>query len=189
MKKVAIVGVEGSGKTVMLAGLGNLYSRADEDGYFLSPQSFSTHRYVTNIIRGMREGRWPAATSADTLKSLDWSLKRQEGRNRPEQICEISFLDFAGEVYRAAFGINEAPNEDVAEQVDALKEYLAGADFVIVLINLRDIIDNVQDERTEESMWITNKILETALEERDGAAGFLARLWASFRAFLHRLGL
>ena len=169
MGKVAIVGVEGSGKTVMLAGLGNLYSRADEDGYFLSPQSFSTHRYVTNIIRDMREGRWPAATSVDTLKSLDWSLKRQEGRNRPEQICEISFLDFAGEVYRAAFGINEAPNEDVAEQVEALKEYLAGADYVIVLINLRDIIDNVQDERTEESMWITNKILETALAERDDA--------------------
>ena len=169
MKKVAIVGVEGSGKTVMLAGLGDLYSRPDENGYFLSPQSFGTHRYVTNIVKGMREGRWPAATSVDTLKSLDWSLKRQEGRNRPEQICEISFLDFAGEVYRAAFGISEAPDAGVAEQVEALKEYLAGADYVIVLINLRDIIDNVQDERTEEAMWITNKILETALSERDDA--------------------
>ncbi len=169
MKKVAIVGVEGSGKTVMLAGLGNLYSRADEYGYFLSPKSFSTHSYVTNIIRDMREGRWPAATSVDTLKSLDWSLKRQAGRNRPERICEISFLDFAGEVYRAAFGISEAPNEDVAEQVEALKEYLSGADYVIVLINLRDIIDNARDERTEESMWITNKILETALPEEDDA--------------------
>lgn len=35
MKKVVIVGVEGSGKTVMLAGLGELYSRLDEQGYFL----------------------------------------------------------------------------------------------------------------------------------------------------------
>ena len=40
MKKVAIIGVEGSGKTVMLAGLGDLYSHADDDGYFLSPQNF-----------------------------------------------------------------------------------------------------------------------------------------------------
>ena len=38
MKKGAIVGVEGSGKTVMLAGLGELYSRPDADGYFLAPK-------------------------------------------------------------------------------------------------------------------------------------------------------
>ena len=38
MKKVAIVGVEGSGKTVMLAGLGELYSR---------PSSFAFLRYFT----------------------------------------------------------------------------------------------------------------------------------------------
>ena len=192
MKKVAIVGVEGSGKTVMLAGLGDLYSHMDDGGYFLSPQNFGTHRYVTGIIKGMREGRWPAATSVETLKSLDWSLKRQEGRSRPEQVCEISFLDFAGEVYRAAFGISDAPSDDVAEQVESLKEYLAGADFVIVLINLRDIIDNVQDDRTEESMWITNKILETALEERDGADAPRAAIVLSqadnYAAILERCG-
>ena len=37
MKKVAIVGVESSGKTVMLAGLGDLYTYPDADGYFLAP--------------------------------------------------------------------------------------------------------------------------------------------------------
>ncbi|MBR0505136.1 MAG: four helix bundle suffix domain-containing protein [Kiritimatiellae bacterium] len=36
MKKVAIVGVEGSGKTVMLA---------DEEGYFLAPKNFGTAAY------------------------------------------------------------------------------------------------------------------------------------------------
>ena len=42
MKKVAIVGVEGSGKTVMLAGLGDLYTYPDEEGYFLAPKNFGT---------------------------------------------------------------------------------------------------------------------------------------------------
>ena len=42
MKKVAIVGVEGSGKTVMLAGLGDLYTCPDEEGYFLAPKNFGT---------------------------------------------------------------------------------------------------------------------------------------------------
>ena len=40
MKKVAIVGVEGSGKTVMLAGLGELYARPDENGFFLAPKDY-----------------------------------------------------------------------------------------------------------------------------------------------------
>ena len=39
MKKVAIVGVEGSGKTVMLAGLGELYAHPDGDGFFLAPKN------------------------------------------------------------------------------------------------------------------------------------------------------
>ena len=39
---VVIVGVEGSGKTVMLAGLGELYSNPDDEGYFLSPKNFAT---------------------------------------------------------------------------------------------------------------------------------------------------
>ena len=46
MKKVAIVGVEGSGKTVMLAGLGDLYTYPDEEGYMLVPKNFSTAAYV-----------------------------------------------------------------------------------------------------------------------------------------------
>ncbi len=46
MKKIAIVGVEGSGKTVMLAGLGELYSHPDPEGYFLCPKNFQTATYV-----------------------------------------------------------------------------------------------------------------------------------------------
>ena len=56
MKKVAIVGVEGSGKTVMLAGLGDLYTYPDADGYFLVPKNFGTAAYVAEKIQRMRKG-------------------------------------------------------------------------------------------------------------------------------------
>ena len=56
MKKVAIVGVEGSGKTVMLAGLGELYSHSDENGYFLGPKNYQTASYVAEKIARMRRG-------------------------------------------------------------------------------------------------------------------------------------
>ena len=165
MKKVAIVGVEGSGKTVMLAGLGDLYTYPDEDGYFLAPKNFGTAAYVAEKIESMRKGEWPSATAGDEMQGLDWTLKRREpGVRKPaETVCEVSFLDFAGEVYRAAYGI--AGGDDAQkEQAEALKQYVRGADELIVLINLRDVITNgLGDKRVQEAMWITKSILDTAL--------------------------
>ena len=144
MKKVAIVGVEGSGKTVMLAGLGDLYTYPDEDGYFLAPKNFGTAAYVAEKIERMRKGEWPSATAGDEMQGLDWTLSRQKegGRVRPVNICEVSFLDFAGEVYRAAYGIANGGDASLKEQAEELKKYVCGADELIVLINLRDVITN-----------------------------------------------
>ena len=170
MKKVAIVGVEGSGKTVMLAGLGELYSRPDEQGYFLSPKNFTTASYVADKIARMRQGEWPTATAEDVLQGLDWSIRRKgEGATRPQDVCEVSCLDFAGEVYRAAFGIRAESAENLSSEAESLKAYVQNADDVIVLINLRDIIVNgIRDKRVQESLWITKSILQYALESRSG---------------------
>ena len=171
MKKVAIVGVEGSGKTVMLAGLGELYSHPDVDGFFLSPKNYATASYVAEKIKRMRKGEWPVATAEDVMQGLDWTLKWWPGeRQRPEEVCEVSCLDFAGEVYRLAFGIRQGaiPN-DLADEVSALKKYIRNADDLIVLINLRDIIVQGGDEpRVREAMWITNEILSYALDDKGG---------------------
>ena len=170
MKKVAIVGVEGSGKTVMLAGLGELYSKPDENGYFLSPKNFATASYVADKIARMRQGEWPTATAEDVLQGLDWSIRRKgEGATRPQDVCEVSCLDFAGEVYRAAFGIRAESAEGLSSEAESLKSYVQNADDVIVLINLRDIIVNgIRDKRVQESLWITKSILQYALDSRSG---------------------
>ncbi len=174
MKKVAIVGVEGSGKTVMLAGLGELYSHPDEDGYFLAPKNYVTASYVAEKIARMRRGEWPVATAEDVMQGLDWTLKlRQDERQRPQDVCEVSCLDFAGEIYRLAFGIRQgAVPSDLADEVSELKRYIRNADDLIVLINLRDIIvQGAHEPRVQESMWITNEILSYALDEKGGRKG------------------
>ena len=171
MKKVAIVGVEGSGKTVMLAGLGELYSHPDENGYFLAPKNYTTASYVSEKIRRMRKGEWPTATAEDVLQGLDWTLRQRQGeRQRPKDICEVSCLDFAGEVYRYAFGIRQnAIPHDLVDEVESLRRHIQSADHLIVLINLRDIIAyGDADPRVGESKWITNEILSYALDGKDG---------------------
>ncbi len=171
MKKVAIVGVEGSGKTVMLAGLGELYSRPDKDGCFLSPKNFRTAAYVNDKIARMRKGEWPSATAGDEMMGLDWTLKRRDMATRrpPEAVCEVSFLDFAGEVYRAAYGIPSRADASFAEQAEALKRYVREANELLVLINLGDVIVNgIDDPRAQEAMWVTRSILDTALANSGG---------------------
>ncbi len=182
MKKIAIVGVEGSGKTVMLAGLGELYSRPDAEGYFLAPKNFGTASYVMDVVARMRGGEWPSATAEDVMRGLDWTIKRDRGAGqRPEVVGELSCLDFAGEVYRAAFGIRSetkgGENEaELSELVDKLRSYIQKADVLLVLINLRDVIANgCRDRRVQESMWITNAILNTALGD-DAKSGLRAAI-------------
>ena len=172
MKKVAIVGVEGSGKTVMLAGLGDLYSHPDENGFFLGPKNFQTASYVAEKIARMRKGEWPMATAGDVLQGLDWTLRqRQIPGQRPRDVCEVSCLDFAGEVYRCAFVREDATPYELLDEVQSLKDYVRNADDLIVLINLRDVIvQGEHDPRVQESMWITNAILSYALDEQGGRA-------------------
>ena len=167
MKKVAIVGVEGSGKTVMLAGLGELYARPDANGYFLAPKNFQTASYVAGKIARMRRGEWPMATAEDVMQGLDWTLRRRQGEGeRPKDVCEVSCLDFAGEVYRYAFVREKATPVGLLDEVASLKEYVRNADDLIVLINLRDIIVRGEhDSRVQEAMWITNAILSYALDD------------------------
>ena len=166
MKKVAIVGVEGSGKTVMLAGLGDLYSHPDANGFFLGPKNFQTASYVAEKITRMRKGEWPMATAGDVLQGLDWTLRQRQGEGqRPRDVCEVSCLDFAGEVYRCAFVRQDATPYELLDEVQSLKDYVRNADDLIVLINLRDIIVRGEhDSRVQEAMWITNAILSYALD-------------------------
>jgi len=61
----------------------------------------------------MRSGEWPSATAGDEMQGLDWVLKQKIPGQRPVDVCEVSFLDFAGEVYRTAFGIRKSEGEPV----------------------------------------------------------------------------
>lgn len=171
MRKVAIVGVEGSGKTVLLAGLGALYYRPDSNGYFLSPKNFQTSSYVNDLMDKLRSGKWPAATAEDVFQRLEWTLKRSRGEvTRPDEICEISCLDFAGEVYRRAFVETDGRiSEEMNHKVEALWDYIKQANDLIVLVNLSDVIaQKSNDHRVQEALWITNGLLDKALKELPG---------------------
>ena len=164
MKKIAIVGVEGSGKTVMMAAMGEQWERPDENGYFLSPESAEAFGFSKSVMAVLRSGRWPNASSHDEMRHLDWSLQRRQGGSR-EKNADVSMLDYAGEVYRQAFGGEK--KEGCDEQVAALRSHVDEADVLIVLVNLSDILSgSLADPRTRDAMWLTKSVLDYALGEK-----------------------
>lgn len=167
MKKVAIVGVEGSGKTVLMAAMGDKYRSPDENGVFLAPVSRATYAYCAKLAAALRAGKWPFATESGVL-NLDWKLmRRQNPDTEPAELGQLSFLDFGGEIYRLAFGDGAAAelDEQRRQSVELLKGHVRDADALIVLVNLSDIINgNVDDERTIEMNWLSQAILTYAFE-------------------------
>ena len=161
MKKISIVGVEGSGKTVLLSAIGDKYENPDASGVFLSPENERAFGFTTMHMHAMRSGQWPVATTANS--NLDWTLFRKtDGRN--EEICRLSLLDFAGEAYRLCFGEHsEEETDNWADVLAALKDHIAQSDLLIVIVNLSDVINaSPTDPRSRETKWLTKSVIDYA---------------------------
>ncbi len=158
MGKIAIVGVEGSGKTVLMAALGAAYEHPDENGMFLTPKNQDAFKFSMSYMHLMRNRQqWPSATMTDSLRYLEWEL-----RTRNEMIAELSLLDYAGEVYRRAFS-EDGDGQQYAAEMEALFQHITEADTLLILVNLRDVIDGDRSStRTLETLWLNKSILEFA---------------------------
>lgn len=167
-ERIAVVGVDGSGKTVLMAALGEMYERPDENGYFLSADDSRTFHTVKAQIDRMRKGAWPNATDMEGVTSLNWTLCKRDGK-RIAKLVKLSFADYAGEVYRLAFG--EHAEDELApyrNQVEALRDHIRSADMLLVLVNLKDIIDgNLASAKTCETMWLTKEIIDLAFDDQN----------------------
>lgn len=162
MSKLAIVGCEASGKTVFMSALADLYREA------LVPENAAANhfqRFAARQLRSLRQ--WPPATNPGKAMELQFSMRR-EG----ETIASFSLLEFGGETFRAAFrGTDETPEHE--EAVKALLDYLSGADFIVVLVSLKELLRDpgsvgMDDfERDSESLWVTRGLIEFARKRLD----------------------
>lgn len=168
MKKIAIVGVEGSGKTVLMAAMGDKYKSPDANGIYLKPVNRETFEYCEKLMGQMQGGKWPIATGRAITDNLRWTLTRKVADGEDDQIAELSFLDFGGEIYRLAFGGGEhdEPDKDTENAIAQLRSHVEEAEVLIVLVNLSDIINgNRNEERTIEMNWLSQAILSFAYDK------------------------
>ena len=164
MKRISIVGVENSGKSVLMAVLGAKFKSSNRCGLFLESVDESTFMHYNELVEKMRRGEWPGPTLEGTVLNLRWKLMRSH-KPYPEELAELHFLDFAGEDYRSAFG-NGAVKESNAEAVETLRSHVSGSDVLLVLMNVNDVIvdkdDIVAVQRMLHVQWLTQTILKYA---------------------------
>ena len=202
-RKVAIVGVEGSGKTVLMVSWGRHYQSPDRNGYFLAPiGEQNTDGYIAQEMAKMRDGRWPMATPKDAEIRLDWRLG---GTDDPIG-KQLSFVDFGGELYREAFKDGpEAtmkmpattflnPNVRAADEtgVAKLRRHIRDCHALVILINLRDFINdpNRENERTREMFSVIFCLMEIMrLRGKQDRIALVFSQADSYREILKREGL
>jgi formylglycine-generating enzyme required for sulfatase activity len=163
MGKVAIVGVEGSGKTVLMAGLCECFKQVPgSDEPYLMPENQAAFKFMETVPYMLRVKRqWPAATSIDNLRAMSWTY-----RFGNEVLETVEMLDYPGELYRLAFGESEEVSKSEVEakrdEIKKFLDHLIDADTILVLLDLSDVMNLGENHKNLETVWITRGILSYA---------------------------
>lgn len=136
--KVAVIGTEGSGKTVFIATLAYRLGEV-EPTWLLDPVDMKTQAYVTQVWETLRNGEWPSFTSQAALHDLRWKLRHSDG-----PAAELQLVDASGHRLRELF---TGDMKEIPEHLRPLANYCQGADLVILLINLQDFLGEAAGEQ------------------------------------------
>jgi hypothetical protein len=155
MAQIIMLGTEGCGKTMLLTVLAQRYRSVSENGYFLEAMNGEANAFTNqnwHILKEQHE--WPPATPPGALRDFRWQL--HTGFNNNGSKLELVAADFAGEVFRAGFGRDDWSSIEAQQ----LKQYVSQADALLLLINLKDLIDEQDIHRKSETEWSLKNCLD-----------------------------
>jgi GTPase SAR1 family protein len=162
--RVAIIGLEGSGKTVLMSVMAHRFNDISKNGVFFNPLDIKTMRYVEQTWNTLCYGQWPASTPAGQLFELQWQiLARVKGSTRVVisahetagldedndfesngelvPVCDLRFVDAAGQDLRRLFTSEDAGAiANLPGHLQQLWDYCRTADIVVCLVNLKDYL-------------------------------------------------
>ena len=167
MPNVAIVGTEGSGKTVFITTLAKRFSADNPLGAFMNPQGRKTIQYVEQVWHTLVNAEWPPSTSPGELFDLRWTIHWQDGL-----VGDIRLVDCAGQDLRLLFADEQASSESIPDHLKQLAEYCKSADVMLLMVNLKDFIGENNDERRTANEWAIKYALD--LWSQKGASARIA---------------
>lgn len=172
--QIAIIGTEGSGKTVLITTLAKRFSQISADGAFLNPLDNKTLRYVESNWQILGSQEWPPSTPAGQFIDLRWRLQcgAVEGLG-----CNLRLVDPPGQDLRRLFSDDDPAAIDVLpHHLRQLAAYYQAADIVICLVNLKDFEGEADSVRRTDN----EIVIKSALQRLSGDEGESRRLFLLF---------
>ncbi len=152
---IAIIGTEGSGKTVLATTLAKRMGSNDSPTLRIIPQGARTPKYVERVWQTLQSGQWPPSTPPGELFELRWNLEI-EGKIDGE----MRLIDAAGQDMRLLFGDDEIQSiESLPSHLRPLAEYCNSADIILCLFNLRDFFGQADSyQKTVNDLFVKSAL-------------------------------
>lgn len=147
--KIAIVGMTGAGKTVLISTLAMKMSQMADQGIFLAPMGNNrrqTLRYVQENWQTLNSGKWPPSTPAGELIHLEWELTTKTNA------ATVRFADCAGQDIHAIFSQEQFDYNALTPDQKYIFDYLRSANVLIFLINMEDVLGRSPKQALENSL-------------------------------------
>ncbi len=135
--KVAIVGMTGSGKTVLISTLAMRMAQMSLENIFMAPfgdNRRQTLRYTQSNWITLNKGLWPPSTPAGELVHLQWEL------TTPNHQAQVQFLDCAGQDIRSLFRTDSFNPDNLTGDLKRVYENISSANILIFLVNMKDLL-------------------------------------------------
>ena len=135
--KIAIVGMTGSGKTVLVTTLAMKMAQMSLENIFLAP--FGANRretllYTQRNWQTLNNGQWPPSTPAGELIELQWELNTKNCQ------ATVQFLDCAGQDLRSLFKTNNPDLFSFGRDLRRVYRSIHSANVLIFLVNMKDLL-------------------------------------------------
>ena len=152
-QQIAIIGAPGSGKTVFLTALVHEYGYG-KNNYYFDPVNKTAGLFLTKKWKQLISGEFPPPTPPGELLKMHWHL-----HNKPKlgnDFFDLHAIDVAGESYREVCCDN---NTETAGAKN-LKKYIEESDIILILVNLKEIINDRYSDDSLENQWGASKCVK-----------------------------
>ena len=138
---IAIIGTEGSGKTILATVWAHQLTYSRDRRLRLIGKNIDTERYVDQLWRQLNQEKWLPSNPQGTKTELEWKLQLGDDFEYP-----IKLLDMPGQDLRNFFNGNY---NSLGRDASELGDYIKTASTVVVVVNLERILNETQFARTQ----------------------------------------
>ncbi|MDR3197723.1 MAG: hypothetical protein LBU34_07620 [Planctomycetaceae bacterium] len=152
--QIAIVGTEGSGKTILASVLAKRMSSNTDGNIFLHPRGWETAEYVEKVWHALNNGEWWKSTEAGYTFELQWTLHVRQ------LVVPMKLIDSAGQDLRELFSKNTYKKKNLSGIQRELLDYIQTASVVILVVNLLHFRGEPDGLKRKQNEFVLKEVID-----------------------------